>query len=96
MNFWSLILFSIGVGYAFRVEKWTGCRYRKNFYRLFLPLLSLFISLILGYNGFDPANELPLIFTLIITFILHLGLKDSAEKWIDNKEGFFNNLEISV
>ena len=89
IQFWTFILFIILISYALRIRTWVGCQYKKNFYRIGLPFSSFVSALILGKSGFSPANELPIIYTLIITFILHLGLKDNAEKWIKSKKSIF-------
>jgi hypothetical protein len=85
IQFWAFILFIILISYGFQIRTWVGCKYRKNFYRIGLPFSSFISVLLLGKGGFAPANELPIIYTLLVTFILHLGLKDTAEKWIQNK-----------
>ena len=84
IKLWAFILFIVLISYAWKIQTWTGCQYRKNFYRILLPATSFISTLILARSGFSPAEDLPIIFTLIITFILHLGFKESAEKWIQN------------
>jgi len=91
IQFWSLILSIIIIRNVLIIKQWEGSLFRKNFYRIILPLVSFMISICLGKIGFIPASNMPLIYTLIIMYILHLGLKNSAAKWIDNRASIFEN-----